>query len=193
MPRRSREWRSVGAESPERAKGLGSRRKSPPASAPTVVAPGCRLRPRRKERPSSSVHVPQSSPRGRVRMCLLSTCPGPTRGTAASPQPPGPRLQQCHPSLPPLCSRRQSPGVPRRGGEEKLRSACCPRSFTSPACATCKAGELSHTIYRRLDLPVTSVSVLSMKYFDWHPSRGERGQMCHAKVRNEVTPHEGTE
>lgn len=139
------------------------------------------------------MHVPQPLPRRRVRMCLLSPSPGPTGGTAAWPQPPGPRFHQCQPSLTPLCSRLASPRVPRRGGEEKLPSICCPRSFVSPPCGTCKTGELSHSIHRRLDLSVTLVLVLSMKYFDWHPSRGERGKICREKVRNEAIPHVQTD
>lgn len=102
-----------------------------------------------------------------------------------------PSVPPVSPRLPPLCSRRQSLGVLRRGGEEKLPSTCCPRSFASPACGTCKVGKLSHTIYRRLDLPVTSILVLSMKYFDWHPSLGEIGKMRHGNIRNEVIPHVG--
>lgn len=79
MPRRARECRSAGAESPESAKGLGS------AGTPPCAGPD-RGRPR-----SVPLHPCTSlSLLLRVGMCLLSPCPGPAGGTAASPQPPGP-------------------------------------------------------------------------------------------------------
>lgn len=138
MPRRGRECRRAGLESPECAKGLGNRGTPPPTPAPTVLAPGCRSRPRaaragrgeglrrRDERPASLVHVPQPLPQRRVRMCLPPPCPGPTGGTAASPQPPGPRFHQCHPAC-----RRSAPdaNLLECSGGEARRSSQVPAAL----------------------------------------------------------------
>lgn len=99
------------------------------------------------------------------------------------------------PASPLRCAAPDAHLLECHGGEARRSSQVSAALDPSPlpACGTCKAVELAHAIYRRLDLPVTSVLVLSMKYFDWHPSRGGRGKMCHGKVRNEVIPHVGTE
>lgn len=146
---------------------------------PTVVASGCRLREETTSPslcPGGGTDVPPvPSPRAYRRDSRLAPAPGP-------------RSHQCHPSC-----RRSAPDAhlecPR---SSQVSAALAPPPIRHVNC-TCKAGELSHTIYRRLDVPVTSVLVLSMKYFDWHPSRGERGKMCRGKVRNEAIPHVGTE
>lgn len=131
MPRRGRECRRAGLESPECAKGLGNRGTSLPLRLPRPCSPrgagaGRGWPAPAGERPASLVHVPQPLPQRRVRMCLPPPCPGPTGGTAASPQPPGPRFHQCHPAC-----RRSAPdaNLLECSGGEARRSSQVPAAL----------------------------------------------------------------
>ncbi|XP_054047659.1 nascent polypeptide-associated complex subunit alpha, muscle-specific form-like [Rissa tridactyla] len=105
------------------------------------------------------------------------------------PQPPRrttPSFRRAHPPAAPprravLCSPSPAGGV--GGGDEELQSTRCSRSCGSPTAGVCDTGELSQTIYGRLDLPVPWIWALSIKYFDWHPSLGERGEMDYRKLK----------
>lgn len=136
--------RRAGAESPQCAEGLGSGR----------TLPLCPARP----------WWPRGAGSGRTTSPSL--CPG--GGTDVPPVPsprayrrdsrlapaPGPRSHQCHPSC-----RRSAPDAhlecPR---SSQVSAALAPPPVRHVNC-TCKAGELSHTIYRHYSVYIVSHTI----------------------------------
>lgn len=193
MPRRGGECRSAETESPECAKGLGKQGKLSPCACPDRGRLGVPA----QAAPQGGSRFSRARPAAFALAASTDVPPLPLRRAyrrvsrlAPAARPPVPPV-----SALPAAALLQMPiswSAPagRRGEAPKY---LLPSILRLSRCGTCKTGELAHTIYRWLDLLVTSVLVLSMKYFCWHPSHGERGKMCHGKIRNEVIPHVGTE